>query len=59
MRTDGFHCKEVVGAGFVVFKVVPVTGAAFPGITMDQFLCASLFPHPLSVQWICENSYSF
>ena len=43
------YCREAAGAGPVVFKVVPVTGAAFSGITMDHFLCASLFPHPLSV----------
>ena len=28
-------------------------GAAFSGVTMDQFLCASLSPHPLLVQRIC------
>ena len=27
-------------------KVVPVTGAAFSGFTMDPFLCAFLFPTP-------------
>ena len=27
--------------------IVPVTGAAFSGIAMDQLMCASLFPHPL------------
>ena len=27
-------------------KVVPVTGAAFLHVTMDQLMCASLFPHP-------------
>ena len=32
----------------VVLKVVSVAGgAAFSGITMDQFLCAPLFSHPL------------
>ena len=30
-----------------ILKVVPVTGAAFSGITMDQLMCASLSPHPL------------
>ena len=30
--------------------IVPVTSsAAFAGITMDHFLCDSLFPHPLQV----------
>ena len=31
MRTDGVHCGESAGTGPVVFKVVPVTGAAFAG----------------------------
>ena len=47
LRTDGVHCRESAGTGPVVLKVVPVTGAAFAGITMDQLMCASLFPHPL------------
>ena len=49
MRTDGVHCRESAGSGPEALKAVPVTGAAFSGITMDQFLCASLFPHPLLV----------
>ena len=36
-----------------VLKAVHVMGAAFSGVTMDQFLCASLSPHPLLVQRIC------
>ena len=43
------HCRESAGTGPVVLKVVPVTGAAFSGFTIDQFLCASLFPNPLLV----------
>ena len=31
MRTDGVHCRESVGTGPVVFKVVSVTGAIFSG----------------------------
>ena len=27
-------------------KLVGVTGASFSGFTMDNFLCASIFPHP-------------
>ena len=27
LRTDGVHCRESVGTGPVVLKVVPVTGA--------------------------------
>ena len=38
LRTDGVHCRESAGT---------VTGAAFSGITLDHFVCASLFPHPL------------
>ena len=28
-------------------KVVPVTGVVILQVTMDQLMCASLFPHPL------------
>ena len=51
MRTDGVHCRESVGIGLVVLKLVPVPGAAFSGITMNQLMCASLFPHPLYYYW--------
>ena len=36
LRTDDVHCRESTGTGLVVLKVVPVTGAAFAGLTMDQ-----------------------
>ena len=49
MRTYGVHCRESAGTQPLVLKVVPVTGAAFSGIIMDHFICASLFPHPLLV----------
>ena len=52
LRTDGQHCRESAGTRPVVLKMVSVTGAAFSGITMDQLICASLFPHPPLVQWI-------
>ena len=42
-----FTARESAATGPVVLEVVPVTGAAFSGITMDQFSCAPLFPHPL------------
>ena len=42
-----FHCRESVGTEPEVLKVVPVTGAAFSGITVDQLMCVSPFPHPL------------
>ena len=49
LRTDSVHCRESVGTGPIVLKVVPVTGAAILQVTVDQFICASLFPHPLLV----------
>ena len=45
MHTDGVHCLESIGTGPVVLKAVPVTDAAFAGLTMDQ-LCAPLVSHP-------------
>ena len=50
LRTDGIHCRESGGTGPVVLRVVPVTGAAFSGITTDQLMCASrLFSHTIDV----------
>ena len=49
MRTDGVHCRESAGTGPVVLKVVPVTGAAFSGFTIDRSMRASLFTHPLFI----------
>ena len=43
------YCQESTGTGSDVFKVISVTGAAFLGITMDQFMSASLFPHPPTI----------
>ena len=52
LRTHGTPYRESAAKGqLVVFKVVPVTGAAISGVIVDQFLCASLFPHPLSVSY--------
>ena len=39
--------KRLNGIISTVLKVVLVTGVTFSGFTMDQLLCASLFPHPL------------
>ena len=50
MRTDGVHCRESAGTEPVVLKVVPVTSVAILQVTMDQLMCASLFPHPLLVR---------
>ena len=52
LPTDGVHCRESVGTGPAVLKAVPVTGADFSGITMDQLMCVSLFLPPLLV---CSN----
>ena len=49
-RTDGVHCRESTSTGPLVLKVVRVTGAAVSGFSpWTNFLCASLFPHPLMV----------
>ena len=45
MCTDGVHCRESACTGPVVLKIVPVTCAAFSGFTIDQVMCASIFPH--------------
>ena len=58
LRTDDVPCRESAVTGPVVLKVVPVTGAAFSGVTMDQFSCASFFPHPSSVCNGYINSHS-
>ena len=46
LRTDGVYCRESAGTVPLVLGIIRVTGAAFSAITMDQFLCASLFLHP-------------
>ena len=45
LRVNGVHCRESAGTGSVGLKVVPVTGATTLQVTMDQLMCASLFPH--------------
>ena len=55
LRTDGIRCRESTGTGPVVLKVVLVTDAAFSGTTTDQFVCASLVPHPLLVYWYSRH----
>ena len=49
LRADGVHYLESAGTGPVALKVVPVKGAAFSGVTMDQIICAFLFPNTLLV----------
>ena len=43
---DHTYCRESAGTGPIVLNVVPVTDAAILQVTMDQVMCASLFPHP-------------
>ena len=49
MRTDDVHCLESGGIGPVVLQEVPVTGAAFSGITMDQLMCLCFFTHTIGM----------
>ena len=44
IRTDGVHCRESIGTGPEVLEVVPVMGAAFLGLTMNQFCMCYFFP---------------
>ena len=47
LLTNGVHYGESASKGPVFLKIVPVTGAAILQVTMDQLMCASLFPHSL------------
>ena len=48
LRTDGVYCRESAGIVPAVLKAVPVTGAAFSGMTMDQSINVPLFfPTPI------------
>ena len=53
LRTDGVHCREFAGTGPVDLEVVPVTGAAILQDTMDQIMCASLFPPIIGMKGAC------
>ena len=53
LRTDAVRRQEPSGRRPLVLKIVRVTGAAYSGNPMDDFLCAPLFAHPLLVQWTC------
>ena len=46
LRINDIHCRESAGTGPVTLKVVPVAGATILQVTMDQLMCASLFPTP-------------
>ena len=54
MRAEGVHCRDSSGIGPVILKVVRVTGAAYSGNSIDQFLSAALFPQPLLVRWTVD-----
>ena len=57
LRTDGFRCQESAGTGHrasintvVLEVVIPVPVLPFQvHSTMDQVVCASLFPYPVLV----------
>ena len=49
LHTNDLHCRESTSTGPVALKVVPVTGADILQVTMDEVMCASLFPHTPSV----------
>ena len=54
LRTDGVNCRESADTGPVFLKVVPVTDASILQVTMDQLVCAYIFPHPiLDMKWAC------
>ncbi|CAN0259758.1 unnamed protein product, partial [Ascophyllum nodosum] len=46
LRTDGVHCRESVGTGPVVLKVVRVTGAALASPWTKSYcpLCVCFLP---------------
>ena len=46
LRTGGVHYRASVGTGPVILKVVPVMGATFAGLAVDQLMTASRLPHP-------------
>ena len=54
LHSDGVHSRKSAGTGQVDFNVTRVTGNAFSGFTLDHFLCASLFLHSPSVQYVVE-----
>ena len=45
--TDGAHWLESADIGRVVPELIPESVVAFSCFTVDQCLCASLFPHYL------------
>ena len=50
VRTDGVHCRESAATGPVVFKVVPVMGAAWQVGHHGPLGMRLSFPHPLQYQ---------
>ena len=52
MCTVGIPCRESAGTRPVALKVVPVTGAAFSGFTMNPFFVRLFFRTP-TVIMVC------
>ena len=44
LRIDRVHCRESASTGPVVLRVVPVMGAVFSGVAMEQFVVRLSFP---------------
>ena len=56
MCIDGVRRQESTGKGLVVLEVVQITVAIYSGNTMNQDLCAPLFPRPLLIVVLQEIS---
>ena len=57
MHIGGVYCRESAGTGPVIPKVVPVTGAAFSDIIMDQLLW-TLSPTTTTINSMVDFSYN-
>ena len=56
MRADVVHCRTSAGTGPVFLKIVPVTGAAFSCLIMDQSVRLSFPTHPMGgMKWAYRN----
>ena len=53
MRTDGVYCRESVGTGPVVLKVVPVTSAALAGHLGPINVRVSFLTPTIGLKWAC------
>ena len=55
LYTDEVHCRESAGTGSVVLKEVRVKGAAFSGVTKDDFFVRISFPTPPIIDTVCSG----